>query len=206
MANPNAKSRKWALQEHYVRKVKPHLNSAPWLLRITEHRDKPAPVLIIKERIMPNGVETGELGTGPLYRLEDRGLIYGPALRRCLPILKEIVSKVTDPDGVPLEVQRFLVDRGIAFQDNLPLDEESGPKLALIFKLRERVQEMDRVELIARRVARFTREEAAYWFSRITDFGEDPNRWARSGMRTMLGGQHGDPAVQDMLERLRNTY
>jgi hypothetical protein len=86
------------------------------------------------------------------------------------------------------------------------LDEEAGCKLSLIFRLRERILEMDRVELIARRVQRFTREEAAYWYSRTTNFGEAANRWARAGMRTMLGGQPGDPAVEEMLAELRSSY
>ncbi|MDI3329099.1 MAG: hypothetical protein QJR06_11145, partial [Alicyclobacillaceae bacterium] len=72
-----------------------------------------------------------------------------------------------------------------------------------IFKLQERVSDMDRVELIARRVERFTREEAAYWLTRATQFGEGPNRWALAGMRVMLGGPPGDPGVLKMLEKIR---
>ena len=30
---------------------------------------------------------------------------------------------------------------------------------------------------MARRLARFTREEAVYWLSRTTSFGSDANRW-----------------------------
>ena len=55
---------------------------------------------------------------------------------------------------------------------------------------------------MARRIARFTREEAAYWYSRATNFGVDANRWALSGMRIMLGGQPADPAVGKHLRRL----
>ena len=62
---------------------------------------------------------------------------------------------------------------------------------------------MDRVELIARRVDRFSREEAAYWLSRVTQYGKSANRWARAGMRLILGGQPGDKAVVKMLEQLR---
>ena len=35
---------------------------------------------------------------------------------------------------------------------NLPLDDEAGCKLALMFKLQERIKELDRVELLARRI------------------------------------------------------
>lgn len=206
MTEAEAARPEWELQEHYAKRVRRNLDSAAWILRVTERSGRPAPVLIVKERIMPNGEEGAASSDGPASKLVDRGLIYGAALRRCMPVLRSIVDRVTDAEGVPLELQRFLSGSRIQFRGNLPLDEEAGPKLALIFKLRERIQELDRVELIARRVERFTREEAAYWFSRITNFGEDPNRWARAGLRTMLGGQPGDPAVQDMLERLRHTY
>lgn len=52
-------------------------------------------------------------------------------------------------------------------------------------------------------MARFTREEAVYWLSRMTSFGTDANRWAISGLRIMFGGQAKDPAVERMLGRLR---
>ncbi|MBW1989840.1 MAG: hypothetical protein JRI97_09875, partial [Deltaproteobacteria bacterium] len=81
-----------------------------------------------------------------------------------------------------------------------------GFKLALIFKLRERIREMDRIELLARRIDRFTQEEAAYWYSRITSFGNEANRWAMAGMKVMLAGHAKDPAVETMLDKLRGSY
>jgi len=106
-------------------------------------------------------------------------------------------------NGAPAGLQRYLTQEGLKLRLSLPLDEGAGAKLALLFRLQERVPDLDRVELIARRVARFTREEAAYWLSRTTSFGADANRWALSGLRVMLGGQPKDPSVQRMLERLR---
>ena len=94
----------------------------------------------------------------------------------------------------------------IDFRGNLPLDEEAGCKLSLIFKLQERIKELDRVELIARRVDRFTREEAAYWYSRMTSFGEAANRWAAAGMKVMLAGQPHDPHIEKMIEEMRQKY
>jgi len=105
-----------------------------------------------------------------------------------------------------LELHQFIAGTRIAFRDNLPLDEEAGWKIALIFKLQERINEIDRVELLARRIDRFTREEAGYWYSRITSFGPDANRWAMSGMRIMLAGQPKDKAVDTMLEQLRLSF
>lgn len=196
----------WDLDTHYAQRVKPNLAQASWVLRITEHADKPIPVFIVKERMLRNGEPDNPADATQYSELEERGLIYGQAQRRCLPVLREIVSQVTNESGIPLELDRFLSQDRITFRGNLPLDEEAGCKLSLIFKLRERVQEMDRVELIARRVQRFTREEAAYWYSRMTNFGEPANRWARAGMRTMLGGQPNDPAVEEMLAELRSSH
>ena len=62
------------------------------------------------------------------------------------------------------------------------------------------------MELIARRIGRFTREEASYWHSRMTSFSPAANRWALAGMKIMLGGTSGDAAVATMLEELRNKY
>jgi len=174
---------------------------SPWVLRITEYSDKPVPVLVTKERLLPDD-DNGN-GGGNSSVLRDRGLIYGQALRRCIPPIKTIISRVSDAGGVPLELQRFLTNGRISFRGNLPLSEEAGSKLSLIFKLRERILDMDRVELIAWRVERFTREEAVYWLSRITQYGAAPNRWARAGLRLMLGGQPGDEHIPKMLERLR---
>jgi hypothetical protein len=92
---------------------------------------------------------------------------------------------------------------GLRQRVTLPIDEEAGAKLALIFRLQERLPDVDRAELLARRVLLFSREEALYWFSRITDFGPDANRWAISGLRLMLGGQAGDAGVSRMLDKLR---
>lgn len=189
----------------YNRRVLPLVSRADWVLRVTEHKDKPAPVLVLKERSRPQG-DPPQDGQASSTRppLKERGLIYGQALRRCLPVIREIVAKVCDDAGIPLELQQFLLGKGrISFRGNLPLDKQAGEKLALLFKLQERVADMDRVELIAWRVERFTPEEASYWLTRATQYGEAANRWAQAGMRIMLGGQPGDKAVQKMLEQLR---
>jgi hypothetical protein len=104
-----------------------------------------------------------------------------------------------------MELQQFLNGTRINFRGNLPLDDEAGYKLALIFKLQERIKEADRVELIARRVNRFTREEAGYWYSRITTYGDAANRWAMAGMKVILAGHPKDPNVEIMLTELRQS-
>ncbi|MFM0324904.1 DUF7680 family protein [Caballeronia glebae] len=189
---------KLSLNEQYERQLKGLVRSAPFVLRITEWKDQPAPVLVIKERISR---EDGNASKSE--GLVERGHIKGDVLRRLLPLLKKSCSHIMDSAGVPTQVDRFLSTEGLKLRVTLPLDEEAGAKLALIFRLRERLPEPDRVELITRRVLLFSREEALYWLSRITDFGPDANRWAISGLRVLLGGQPSDLGVQRMLETLR---
>lgn len=194
------------LEVHYQRRVRPEVSRAPWVLRVTEHSDKPAPVFIVKERIHPDQRTDTEGLVAPRSVLRESGLLYGSQLQRCLPVVRGIISRISDRKGIPLELTQYLKDRRIAFRGNLPLDDDAGPKLALIFRLQERIKELDRVELIARRIERFTREEAAYWHSRISTFGDAANRWAMAGMKIMLAGQPKDPNIEKMLEELRQRY
>ena len=195
------------LLNHYHHHLAPLLEQAPYVFRITAWKDYPPPIMVIKER---REVATDVNGKNPLNpsltlkkSLVEIGHLYGEAQRHCLPILRQIIGQVRDQADIPLELQRYLTQEGLRQRLSLPLDEEVGAKLGLFFRLQLRVKELDRVELMGRRVATFTREEAAYWLSRTTRFGPDANRWAVSGLRLMLGGQPGDPAVLKMLERLR---
>ena len=90
----------------------------------------------------------------------------------------------------------------ITFRGNLPLDENAGAKLGLLFRLQQRVKDLDRVEIMSVRINNFTAEEASYWLSRILHFSDASNRWAAAGMRIMLGGQSGDPAIAEMLKQI----
>jgi hypothetical protein len=191
------------LQAHYAKLLAPLVDEAPWILRVTEWKDKPAPLFIIKQR------RSRDSDNGTAERkwvLKDRGLLYGESQRRCLPTIQQILGRVLDEYQQPLELAQYVPKTGLKFRGNLPLDEEAGCKLALMFKLQERVKETDRVELIARRVDRFTEEEAAYWLSRISNFGDDANRWAVSGMKIMLSGHPHDKAIERMLDQLRSRY
>jgi hypothetical protein len=205
-----ATKKKTDLKSHHRQHLDPRWRKAQFVLRITEWQDFPVPVLTIKER-----QETGEDDntttkaapasvTDRQGSLVERGHLAGESQRRCLPTLRNIVSSVCDETSVPLELQRYLTIEGLRLRLNLPLDEEAGAKIALICKLQERVNDMDRVELIARRVERFTREEAAYWLSRMTSFSPDAKRWAVAGMRIMLGGHAKDPGVERVLDRLKS--
>ena len=195
------------LAKHLAEQLAKLSAKAPFLLRITEWQDAPIPVLVVKERHYRDHEEAAKGPDGQRRRVRpvliERGNLAGEPLHRCLPMLRRVVEGVTDPAGVPLELSRYLTNEGLRSRGNLPLDEEAGAKLALIFRLQDRIKDLDRVELIAHRVRQFTREEAAYWLSRTTSFGPIANRWALSGLRTMLGGHADDKGVQEMLERLR---
>ena len=46
-----AKKTKLDLSLHYATRVRKQISSAPWVLRVTEHKGKPVPVFVVKERI-----------------------------------------------------------------------------------------------------------------------------------------------------------
>ena len=194
------------LDVHYLQRVKREISGAPWVLRITEHKNKSVPVMIVKERILPDQRTDIDNLIVPRSILKECGLIYGQKQVRCLPVIRTIFARICDQAGISLELQQYLNGKRIIFRGNLPLDAEAGCKLALIFKLQERLKELDRIELIARRVDRFTREEASYWHSRITSFGTAANRWAMAGMKVMLSGHPRDPNIESMLDDLRQLY
>lgn len=200
-------------EAHFNEYTKPYLRRADWILRFTEHTKHPAPVVLVKERRhLDSDTEGGteqssakQPRAAQKYELKERGILYGDQLRRLLPVIRSIISRVQNEEGIHLELHRQIEDAAITFRGNLPLDEEAGVKLALIFKLTDRLKELERAELLARRVEKFTREEAAYWHSRIVDYGKDAGRWAQSGLRIVLAGQPKDPAVEKMLEKLRRS-
>ena len=144
-------------KHHYQSRVRPELSKAPWVLRITEHKDKSVPVFIIKERIHPDQrTDTDDL-VAPRSVLREKGLLYGRHQHRCLPIIRTILGPDHRPKPDSAGAWGSTSAGGASnFAAILPLDAEAGCKLALIFKLQERIKELDRVELIARRVDRFT--------------------------------------------------
>jgi len=203
------------LDAHYQHRHLDRLwRTAPFVLRITDWKDYPAPVLVISERGWEEDREhpfVWEEATRPPAEpvfaskgmLQERGHVWGEALTRIHPIIRNLLREVTDDSGVPLELDQFLPKPATPFRGNLPLDDEAGAKLALIFRLAERVKDIDRIELIARRIARFSREEAAYWLSRLVHFGKTGNQWAVTGLRIVLAGDGSGPAVRTELEALK---
>jgi hypothetical protein len=201
-----------SLDEFYQRRsLATVAKTAPFVLRITHWREVTGPVLAVKERLVRAQTATAfdndvvrALRPQKRARLVERGHIAGAALRRAHPILKSMLGRVRDESDVPLHLERWMTVEGLRQIVTLPLDEEAGAKLAIIFRLQERIADLDRVELIARRADRLTREEAAYLLSRMTRFDPASNRWATAGLRIMFGGQAKDPGVKATLDWLRN--
>lgn len=192
--------KKLTLQELFDKTLKNRWRRAPFVLRFTELADHTGTVLVIKERVEKETSESGK----KLGSLRDRGTLYGENLKILSPRLKPILEQVVDDGGVPLDLQRFISQEGFKLRDNLPLDDEAGAKIALIVKLQSRLHNPDRLELLARRVQRFSREEAAYWLGRTTHYGADANRWAVAGLRTMLcGTTNNDAGITRQLNKLR---
>ena len=205
-----------ALARHYERRHLDRLwQRAPFVLRITEWKTYPAPVLVISERgwdeeqTHPPGpaAKPANRQDAPVFStkgaLVGRGHVWGGAWRRIHPVIRAELRHVTDDHGVPLELDQYLARPATPFRGNLPLDDEAGAKLALTFRLSERVKDLDRVELIARRVAAFTREEAAYWLSRLVHFGKIRNQWAVTGLRILLAGESSGPDVETELQAIK---
>lgn len=174
------------------------LKSAAWVLRVTERKPFTGPVLVISER---QNRESGRT------RLKEHGSIYNSALRVCCHAIHLMLSRELDSFGRPAGLQDLIGHR-TEYRGNIPLGDETGGKLALLFRLHPRVRNLERVELMAWRIERFTREEALYWVNRVTipiSAGDRRSvEWAKSGLRLMLAGQQKDvKAVRELLENLR---
>jgi len=177
---------------------------SPYVLRLTRHKDLPPPVLVVKERIAPEDRDDTEGLTNPRAKHVERGTLHGESVRACLPVLKRILEEVKDEQGIPLGLERFMSAQGLKQTDiNSPLDEAAGARLALFFRLQTKVKDVDRIELIGRRVAMFSREEAVYWLANVTTADPALRSWATSGLRMLLCGEAGDKRVPRILEKVR---
>lgn len=177
---------------------------SPYVLRLTRHKDLPPPVLVVKERIAPEDRDDTEGLTNPRAKHVERGTLHGESVRACLPVLKRILEEVKDEQGIPLGLESFMSAQGLKQTDlNFPLDEAAGARLALFFRLQSKVKDVDRIELIGRRVAMFSREEAVYWLANVTTADPALRSWATSGLRMLLCGEAGDKRVPRILEKVR---
>lgn len=195
---------KLSLNEYYQQhQLERQSKRSPFVLRFTEWSGYDGLVLVVKERIEPEA--RGEELVVKRAKTVERGHLYGEALRQCLPVLKRMVDGVNDSSGVPLELTRFFNQDGLKLTNiNLPLDLEAGAKLSLFFRLQTNVKDADRIELLGRRIDRFSREEAAYWLAKVTTPDADMRRFAIRGLRIFLCGDgNKDAGISRLLNKLR---
>ena len=100
-------------EARHLNHIKKSLSKAPWVLRITEHGDKPAPVMIVKERILAEQRDDTEHLVAPRSVLRERGLLYGPSQVRCLTTVQTILTRICDKAGIPYELHRLLQGKRI---------------------------------------------------------------------------------------------
>ena len=94
-------------QHSLIARSEAFLRDSPWVLRLTARKGKPAPVMIVKERLpAANPADGSEKASSA--RLKDMGLIYGQSLHRCMRPLQEMLARVCDADAVPLELHQLL--------------------------------------------------------------------------------------------------
>ncbi|KAE8437989.1 DUF7680 family protein [Vreelandella piezotolerans] len=202
-ANPSSRGGRKSSQVDEAQLAKLARRS-PYVLRLTRHKDMPPPVLTIKERIAPEDRDDTEGMTNPRAKTVERGNLYGDSVRACLPVLKRILEEVKDEQGIPLGLETYMNIKGLQQTDlNFPLDETAGARLALFFRLQSKVKDVDRIELIGRRVAMFSREEAVYWLANVTTADPALRSWATSGLRILLCGDAGDKRAPRILEKVR---
>lgn len=183
-------------QRRIVHEMSPLLKTAPWIMRVTMRKEFTGPVLELCERY------TTERNT---VKLRDYGRIYNTSLRACKQAIRVMLTQVYDTAGRPLGLQD-LIDDTIIFRGNIPLNETIGAKLALLAKLHPQVRRQDRLELMAWRIERFSREETLYWLTKVSvpTYGKRSIEWAKAGLRLMLAGRQNDEKeIQTLLERLR---
>lgn len=202
-ANPATRGRRKSSQVDEAQLARLARRS-PYVLRLTRHKDMPPPVLTIKERIAPEDRDDTEGMSNPRAKTVERGNLYGDSVRACLPVLKRILEEVKDEQGIPLGLETYMNTKGLQQTDlNFPLDETAGARLALFFRLQSKVKDVDRIELIGRRVAMFSREEAVYWLANVTTADPALRSWATSGLRILLCGDAGDKRAPRILEKVR---
>lgn len=192
------------MDEPALKRLQAMARQSPFLIRFTRWKDVSPPVLVVKERIAAEDRDDVEGLVNPRARTVDRGVLHGPPARAVLPVLRRILANVKDEAEISLGLDRFVTTAGLDRTDvNLPLDDEAGAKLSLFFKLQANIQDVDRIELIGRRIASFSREESVYWLSNATVSDPVLSSWAVRGLRMMLCGEAGDPRIETILARVR---
>ena len=181
-------------QSQVVSGMEQFIKTSPWLLRVSEQKKYTGPLVTVCERTVSSK-------GNPC--LVEHGFMHNGKLRFCKDAIRMIVSHVANDNGEPLELQS-LIDDKLAFRGRIPLDDTAGAKLALLFSLQATILDKERVELMAWRIERFTREESLYWLSKITvpTYGDKSIAWAKTGLRAMLAGR---PEDKEEIQMILNT-
>ncbi len=183
-------------QTQVLDRMKQFEKTSPWILRVSQQKKYTGPLVTICERTV---------STKGNPCLVEHGFMHNGKLRFCKDVIRMIVSHVMNDNGEPLELHA-LIDDKLEYRGYIPLDDAAGAKLALLFKLQATIPDMERVELMAWRIERFTREESLYWLSKVTvpTYGEKGIAWAKIGLRAMLGGRSEDKEeIQLILNTIR---
>lgn len=183
-------------QSQVAENMKQFIKTSPWILRVSVQKKYTGPLVTVCERtVSPKGN----------FCLVEHGYMHNGKLRFCKDAIRMIISRVTNDNGEPLELQA-LVDDKLAYRGYIPLDDTAGAKLALLFKLQTSIPDMERVEMMAWRIERFTREESMYWLGKVTvpTYGKKGIAWAKTGLRAMLAGRPEDKEdIQMILNMIR---
>ena len=181
-------------QTQVVDGMKQFTKTSPWILRVSVQKKYTGPVVTVCERTVSSK-------GNPC--LVEHGFMHNGKLRFCKDAICMMISRVANDNGEPLELQA-LVDDKLAYRGYIPLDDTAGAKLALLFKLQAAIPDKERVEMMAWRIERFTREESLYWLGKITvpTYGEKAIAWAKTGLRAMLAGR---PEDKEDIQMILNT-
>lgn len=107
--------------------------------------------------------------------------------------------------GAPLNLHQKLQNLPKQRGRKIDISRDAWIRIALLAKLVKGMTDMNRVELIALRINRFSYEECSYWYSRVAHLSPKMCEWSIKGLRIMLAGDGSDrEAVQEMLADLRS--
>ena len=171
-------------QSEIVSKMQVMLKTASWTLYVTKVAQYPEPKVEIVQHIKKANGRKASI---------HYGFMHNGKLNYCKDVIRLIISNIVNERGELLELNHLLDDK-LSFRGHIPLDDEAGAKLALLFSLQSTILDKERVELMAWRIERFSREESLYWLNKISvpSYGDKSLAWAKVGLRTLLGGRMED--------------
>lgn len=173
------------------------LDTASWYMEARETREGVS--LAVHRRIAR---DTGD------YQVVDYEALRGSCLVASQPVLEYMLGGILDDMGNPVGLQALVSGR-ITYRGNIPLDDATGHKLALLSLLLSPAQKPQKQEIMAWRVQRMTVEETMYWLSKLnlTAYGPRAQAWARIGLRVVLSGptdhKEDQETYDNLLDKLR---